>query len=98
MPYEIKYNETTREANDERAIQDAREYLGKETFELVEQAMIEIETAEDFGELELVLRLQAGLSGYPVFALARKHCLAPFREWMHTGDDAVLTDEQGYSL
>jgi hypothetical protein len=101
MKYTTNYtNIPTREAKDEAAIKDIKNYLPVHVWEvlLVECGKAEQDgSAEAFQSLNLALSF-AGIAGYPVHALGRKFCKTAYRAWMHSGSDPVQTDEAGYPL
>lgn len=84
---------------DAKAIADAKEYLGPKAWEAL---LYELGRANEYGleGWKDIMRALAfiGIQGLPVHALGRAYCLAGFREWMHSGDKPVMTDEKGYPL
>lgn len=99
MHYERTYAHIQdRKAKDAKAIDDIREYCWPELWDalLVESgACRERGTAEAFQQLNIAMAF-AGISGFPVHAWGRKHCLAAYRAWMADGKNGVATDDQGF--
>jgi hypothetical protein len=96
MGYEVNYATIENNAaRDEAAISDTKDYLGDERFEFVVGQMQLAKNAEWIAQLNIALSF-AGVSGLPFHAMCRKYCLAAYREWMQSGDDAVVVDEHGY--
>lgn len=89
MAYEIRYENTP--ADDERAIADALEYLGKESFDKAVEILRH--PGMSLRDFEAGCALFLGLEGRPVFALMRKHRLADFRR-----ECDFATDEAGFPL
>lgn len=92
--YKRFYAELTREQADEQAIEDIREYLSDKQWATL---MMMVEEEYPIHQFNMGFAI-AGVQGYPVHAFLRKYRLEAFRAWMHEGDDAVLTDEQGFPL
>jgi len=82
-------------ARDEAAINDTKNYLGEERFAFVVSELEKARNAEWIEQMNFALSF-AGVSGLPFHAMCRKYALTAYREWMHSGDDAVLTDERGF--
>jgi len=95
MTYDVSYRHLSREKADENAIKDIKEYLTPEAWDILMQGVGNPNTTIDHVNMSFGL---AGVQGYPFHAFCRKYLLKKYREWMHSGDDAVMTDEQGYSL
>lgn len=87
------YIESDRNEADALAIADIREYLSSKQWQVVREMA-------ELGNIDMVnLGLGiAGVSGYPFHAFCRKYCLEAYRTWMHGGDDAVRTDEDGFTI
>lgn len=96
MSMKIDYsNYTRREEADLAAIHDMRNYLGDEKFGLL--VRVTKEPGLTIGKLSFLMEF-AGVSGYPSHAFCRRYCLDLYREWMHSGDDAVPTDSKGFPI
>lgn len=91
MSYTVSYTAGARA--DEKAIKDCRDYLG-ERFHILEQAIKEAGSVDG----AFMSCGFAGIRGYPAHALLRKYRLADYRDWMHAGDDAVMTDDAGFPV
>lgn len=98
MHTEISYAHLSNEEADIASINDLREYLGEDRFQLVTEALRQATKVEEVHLLINTLNIIAGVSGRPVHALARRECLALFREFMHSDPDPFPTDEQGYPI
>jgi len=96
MGYTMHYGEIADlAARDEAAISDTKDYLGEERFNFLVSEMEKAKTAEWINQMNIAFAF-AGISGLPFHAMCRKYALKAYREWMHSGDDAVVTDEHGY--
>lgn len=91
--YTQSYAGLSRKEADDRAIEDAKDYLSDRQW----QTVLALCEGGSIGALDFGLSI-AGVRGYPFHAIARRYCLAAYREWMHSGDDAVLTDDEGFAL
>ena len=91
--YTMDYGKLNREAADEQAIEDTKDYLGPRAWGVLQQMI----GGASISAIRTALSL-AGVSGYPVHAILRRYRLADFRAWMHEGSDAVLTDDAGFPL
>jgi hypothetical protein len=91
--YTKSYADLSREQADAGAIADMREYLNDKQWE----ALLELAKAGNVRHVNMALGL-AGVSGRPFHAFCRAHMLEAYRAWMADGDDAVQTDEAGFSL
>lgn len=98
--YTTSYAGMNRKEADEKAIADMRDYLGNDRFESIVAA---IDVAKQSGPIPVhsiraQLELLAGITGYPLGAFCRRYFLEDYRAWMHSGDDAVMTDEEGFPI
>jgi hypothetical protein len=84
-------------ARDEAAISDTKDYLGEERFGFLVAELEKAKAAEWINQMNIAFSF-AGISGLPFHAMCRKYALAAYREWMHSGDDAVMTDERGHRI
>ena len=92
MHTNISYANMSRHEADAEAIRDVVEWLPPEGF----TRCVELARAGKIATLNIAMGF-AGITGYPFHALARTINLAAYREWMHEGDDAVPTDEEGFA-
>lgn len=96
MHYERSYKDIKNlHARDTKAIDDIREYLGEERWEIVLDMLIDPKSRID--NINMALGF-AGVAGFPFHALCRKYRLAQYREWMAAGSDGMNTDEMGFSV
>ena len=96
MTYEISYeNIADRKERDEKAIQDIKDYLSPELWDIMMEL---IEGPHTIKDINMSLAF-AGVSGYPFHAFCRKYSLEKYREWMQSpnGGEPVIVDEQGFS-
>lgn len=97
--YDVSYKGLDRVTADKKAIKDIFLYVGDtEKMQVIIDLAKACRTAKEVQALNMSLAMFLGVSGYPFHALARKYCLAAYREWMHDGTDSVPTDEEGFSL
>lgn len=84
---------------DKKAVADAKVYLGDTWAQLMYEMgrAAERGTAQAFQDINNALGF-VGVQGYPVHALGRTYMLKAYREWMHGGDDPVMTDEKGFEI
>jgi hypothetical protein len=88
----------SRELADDMAIGDIKEYLTPQQWTALLELARQVNNGETgFPSINFGLSI-AGVSGYPFHAFSRHFCLLAYREWMHTGDDAVMTDSAGFAL
>jgi hypothetical protein len=95
MGYEISFAKLSddRKVRDRLAVMEVLRYVGRTKFKfLVQIAQHEGPTVLNFG------MAIAGVQGFPYHAMCRRYCLKSYREWMHSGNDPVMTDEHGFSI
>lgn len=93
MSYEITYKDLPRWQADDKAIEDFKFFVGDKTFNILREEADKGNWRDINNSCGFI-----GVKGYPVHAFGRRYCLTAYREWMHEGDDAVMTDEQGFKL
>lgn len=106
--YNRHYDSPDREANDSQAIADIQEYLNSRQWAtlmtMVGQATpaqcAETELTNEHAPIETIRWALdfTGVRGYPVAAFCRRYALQRYREWMASGDDAVQTDAEGFTI
>lgn len=97
--YNTDYRSLSKEDADIAALKDIESYLGEEKYQnLVKGVELDYAKGELSAERLNFLFGIAGISGYPFHAFARKYMLDSYRGWMHSGEDAVQTDEKGYTI
>lgn len=89
------YGYSASATGDAQAMADARDYLGETRWAIIEDLLRDPKQSID--RLDFYLGF-AGVSGYPFHALMRHYRLEEYREWMHSGDDGIMTDERGFPL
>lgn len=101
--YEIQYKHLGREEADAKAIEDIKDWMGRDE-KGAERFLILVEVANEilqgkspFGSLNMTMGF-VGIQGFPFHAFARKYCLEPYREWMMDDSDPVMVDEKGYTI
>lgn len=93
--YTRDYTSLSREQADEQAIADMQDYLSDRQW----NALIEMATSPEYTLQQIQFGFTiTGVRGYPCSAFLRKYRLAEYREWMHGGDDPVMTDEAGFPI
>ena len=98
MAYEVNYADIgNRAARDDAAIADLRAYVSADAFTFLVEYAEGATLAEHIPPLRFALST-GGISGLPFHAFCRRYCLAAYRAWMHEGEDAIHTDEQGFPL
>ena len=95
--YDISYKDMPRWQADDKAINDLQHYVGDKAFIALREEADKITDKKGWGDINHSLAF-IGVRGYPVHAFGRRYCLAAYRDWMHSGDDAVATDDHGYQM
>lgn len=96
--YEISYVDMPPVIADEHALKDIQEYLTPKQWDAALELAAEVAAGRtEFGAVRMGFTI-VGVSGYPFHAFCRKYCLEAYREWMHAGPNAVMTDSQGFPL
>jgi hypothetical protein len=88
-----------RDDADRKAISDIREYVtAKQWTAMLAYAERVAAGEEDIRQLDTALRIMVGISGYPLEAFYRAHCLDAMKEWYATdnGDGVVHLDPEGF--
>ena len=96
----------SREAKDERAIEDIKEYLNDpKKFDLLVEGAESIEKkGRPVGADKITVQKlnfifgMAGITGRPFHAFCRRYCLEPYKEWLRSSDggDPVPCGEEGF--
>lgn len=98
MHVDIHYVSDDRTRDDAAALADIADFLSdKQMAALLKTASMVREGTADMAFLNFCFSF-VGISGYPVAAFCRKHCLAQFRDWMNAEPDAVPVDLDGFPL
>lgn len=93
----IEYSSLSRHERDALALQDMHAWLTQPMWDELVRFAGEVKFGKDFDFLYNLIGL-VGVSGAPVGAFGRTFCLLAYREWMHTGEPPVLTDEDGFVI
>lgn len=96
--YDIDYSNLSREAADEKALRDIWEYVTpkqrKAMLAYAEQVRL---GKADIQQLDATLQMIVGISGYPLEAFYRAHCLDAFKAWFAEAP-AVALDDAGFRI
>lgn len=95
MHYTKAYTTGERETRDARAIADIQDYLTPKQWNTFLQIAGDPASTADMINAAFGF---VGISGYPFHAFCRHYMLTRYRDWMHAGDDAVQTDDDGFPI
>lgn len=97
MSHTVSYKDLPRWQADDKAIEDARAYVGEKVWKAIREAADECLTIRDLKGFNMSVAF-AGVQGYPFHAICRRYCLEAYRAWMADGDDSTPTDAWGFSV
>ena len=96
MGYTINYADITDKfERDRKAVEDTKDYLGEERFNLIVRELQQVLTPEQVDSINMMFAF-AGISGLPFHAMMRKYCLYAYRQWMAAEPNPIPVDEHGF--